>query len=145
MTLTLSKGFWAGTSGGGATYGYNAGGYAYSLSAPISTIQKFSFAGGGTASAVGNLSSTRSDNSGANSDTHGYSAGGDSSDTIDKYSFASAGTASDIGNLTASVAQSCGQSSSTDGYASGGLGPTGTTNKYSFATDSQAPAGFQGS
>ena len=78
--------------------------------------------------------------SGQTSTSHGYCAGGASSDVIDKYSNSSDAAASDVGNLSTSNGYRAGSSSRTYGYVSGGYPPIGRNeiNKWAFASDGDA-------
>ena len=119
-----------------ATYGYRAGG-GYPASG---VIDKTQFASDGDSVAVtATLSTTRTDQATASSETQGFCAGGyTQTDTIEKYTFASESAIIDHGNLTATRYGASGFGSITHGYSSGGH-PVGTQrDKYSYASDAGA-------
>ena len=101
--LTLShKGGAVGTSS--FTHGYTAGGgtppgYTY-----INVIEKFAFASDSDGTDVGDCLDVVQSGSGQESQTYGYSSGGDngpgSYNVIQKYSYSSDGNSTDVGDLT---------------------------------------------
>lgn len=131
--------------------GYSSGGWA---GAPATTpviynvIDKFPFASDTNASDVGNLTIARRTSAGQNSETEGYSSGGDNGppgtfyNIIDKFAFASDGNATDVGDLTSVRIQAAGQSSVNNGYTSGGADPPYTAiniiDKFPFSSNANA-------
>jgi len=107
--ITLARHSPAGNSS--TTHGYVSGGCIQTASIANSDIvDKMSFATGGNSTDHGDLSMARRHPSGASSDTHGYTAGGNFgstasppidalTDRIDKFAYASNITATDVGNL----------------------------------------------
>ena len=107
--ITLGRHSPAGNSS--TTHGYVSGGCVQTASIVNSDIvDKMSFATGGNSTDHGDLSMARRHPSGASSDTHGYTAGGNFgstasppidalTDRIDKFAYASNTTATDVGNL----------------------------------------------
>jgi hypothetical protein len=90
-----------------STYGYVCGGWSYSSSQFVSTIDRFQFPfNSGTASKVGSLSGNRGWLRANNSSTYGYVCGGYYSahlSTIDRFQFPfNSGTANYVGNLSGS-------------------------------------------
>jgi len=85
----------------GLITGYISGGYSYSpFNGVVNTITKFSLVSGHSGSAYSGvtLSPTWS-GAGVSSRTHGYIAGGSSTNVIQKFSFTSEGNATDVGDL----------------------------------------------
>jgi hypothetical protein len=137
---------------GSTTHGYVAGGNAFpGPDAQHSMIEKFPFSTDGNATDVADLSSARYGNSGSNSETDGYSAGGRAHpggaqlNSIDKYPFATDANGTDIADITLARAQGAGTSSTTHGYTSAGYNPaigspnrSNTVDKFPFSTDENA-------
>lgn len=126
-------------------YGYSAGGASNAPgSTKINIIDRFSFAAGGNASDVGDLSQIRDRVAGQSSSSSGYTSGGESpavTNTIDKFPFASNSNASDVGDLSQSRSELTGQSSKDNGYSSAGNlvpGTADTIDKFPFATNGNA-------
>ena len=96
---------WAGAAGSSLTHGYIACGYNHTSQAS-NRIEKYAFASSANATAVGNMTAARGNETlgGSSSTTHGYAAGGIEtspySNIIDKYSFTTDGNATDVGDLT---------------------------------------------
>ena len=149
--LILKRNNGIGVSDGGS--GYTVGGFGPGIFGQYppqnnsfrTNIDKFSFAADGNAAEVGELSAAKRLTAGAQSQTHGFIAGGASTATVPsntqkdilKFAFASPGTTSDVGDLTQLVDGSAGQTSTTHGYRSGGTqSPNTITNvidKFPFA------------
>ena len=136
--LTQARRLGAGTCS--ITHGYYAGG---SQQPPFyNIIEKWAFATDANATDVGDL--TRSIgfmNTGVQSATYGYCAGGSSpnSNVIEKWSYATDGNATDVGDLLDSVNSMSATSSETYGYRQGGSGPySDRIDKWSLSTDGNA-------
>ena len=143
-SLTVAKVGAAGQSS--TTHGYSSGG---STNAPgttkINTIEKFSFLVDANATDVGDLTETRDLAIGQNSETTGYSSGGEVATpayvtTIDKFPFAADSNAADVGDLTQARSESASQSSLSHGYTTAGYNSANlnTIDKFSFAADGNA-------
>jgi hypothetical protein len=106
-------------------------------------ILRFPFAaadGAWTIVDVGDLNVAKAGGAGANSSTHGFSAGSDYAsphytDTIYKWAFASDGNSADIGNISSSRGKMAGHSSTTHGYVSGGSSYHNEIEKYPFSSN----------
>lgn len=112
-------------------------GYAVTGNAPPNSnvIDKYPFASDANATDVGNTTTSRGDNnSGSQSPTHGYQAGGTSSNVIDKFPFAADGDATDVGDLTDTQYGKSGQFSESNGYATRAT----AIEKYPYASDANA-------
>ena len=141
-TLTAGRYGPAGTND--TTHGYCSGGYS-DFVPQQNIIDRFSFASGGPASDVGDLTSTgRVDCAGVSSTTYGYTIGGYTPtapagpvDIIDRFQFAASSNASDVGDVAAPKAAMTGHSSTTHGYVSGGSTVVNTIQKFSFASGTQ--------
>lgn len=149
------------------THGYLIGGYdgTPGVRVSINVIQKWTFASDADASDVGDATAIISHQHASQSDTHGYSAGGDNlSPTytpntgtllIEKYPYAADANSTTVGNLvslnpslsTQGIYGGGGGSSPTHGYSFGGYARTdpgtfviGTPSiqKYPFAADEDA-------
>ena len=101
--LTLShKGGATGTSS--FTHGYLAGGGTPPGYTQINVIEKFAFASDSDGTDVGDCLATFHSGSGQESQTYGYSSGGDngpgSYNVIQKWSYSSDGNSTDVGDLT---------------------------------------------
>jgi len=121
--------------------GYNVGGYtgAPSPSTQVDEISKWSLVSNGNATDVGNLVAVNHTQSGSSSSTHGYVAGGFSTQTrISKFTFVTDGNAVDVANLTQAKYGTGGNSSETNGYctSSSAAPQYDVIEKYNFATDS---------
>ena len=115
----------AGFSSINTGYGYHTGGYISSPQTFITHIKKYSFSGDWDSASVGNMSNARFSHGGYNSETHGFTSGGEGSsvpgyNSIDKFSFANEGTATDHGDLTIMRQWSSSSSSLTHGFMCGG-------------------------
>ena len=107
--------------GPGSDYGYSLGGYDWGSHTSIDRIT-FPF-DSGTATHVGNVSSSRRYNAGCNSSNYGYSLGGDDDlnhTIIDRITFPfDSGTATHVGNMSSSRRYNAGCNSSNYGYSLG--------------------------
>jgi hypothetical protein len=152
-----------------STHGYVAGGYSDPAPNPVglTSIQKFSFVSPYPVTSVGDITQERSRRTttevgwnsfiaGFSSNTHGYSAGGQSSPAVpsntyyrrvDKFPFSSDTNASIVGDLSAARGGAVGSSSNTSGYVSGGYGAQPSPpaadartmiDYFPFATDNNA-------
>lgn len=139
----LSKsGGWCGQSS--STHGY------HTTNGASDTILKFTFSSDSGGTSIGSLSQNRLSTRGQNSDTHGYTTGGNfpsngNLNTIDKFPFASDTDASDVGELTTAGYKGggTGQSSDTHGYSTDGRNPSvsptsDVIEKFPFASDTSA-------
>ena len=141
-TLTFQRYGPAGTND--TTHGYCSGGYADAVPEQ-NIIDRFSFASGGAASDVGDLTSVgRYNCAGVSSTTYGYTIGGyrqaapgGTEDIIDRFQFAASSTATDVGDVAAPKDAMTGHSSTTHGYVSGGSSVVNTIQKFSFASGTQ--------
>lgn len=149
------------------THGYVIGGYdgTPGVRVTINVIQKWPFASDADAADVGDATAIILNQHGSQSDTHGYSAGGDDLTPtytpntgtllIEKYPYASDANSTSVGNLvslnpslsTQGIHNGAGGSSPTHGYSFGGYTRTapgtfvpGTPSiqKYPFAADEDA-------
>ena len=103
-------------------------------------IERNSFASdGNSVDTTQDLFESIYNNSGTNSSTHGYSAGGHTTgwtNTIQKFQFDTSNAGTDVGNLLTATGGSTGASSATYGYEVGGYpGNTNQIEKFSFTTD----------
>ena len=118
----------------GTSYGYINGGRVSSTS--VDNIQKYSFTTDGNATDVANLTHAKSETSGMQSLTYGYTAGGNPGPglyVIDKHQFATTNNATTVGNLVNNGRGGVGCNSSTHGYQSGGQ--SDQIQRFSFTTD----------
>lgn len=121
-------------------------GYVSGGDGATNAIDKFPFATDANATNVGSLAVSNSTGAtGHNSETHGYSSGGNpgTAKIIQKFPFASDGNAISVGNLTARSssgigAMTAGQSSDVSGYASGAPYGSNVIDKFPFASDGNA-------
>lgn len=93
-----------GTGNNSDTHGYYSGGYIGPPGSAVNVIQKFPFAVEDNATDVGDMTSVRVGQGGANSTTHGYKHGGSAPgpvNVIEKHSFTSDGNGTDVGDLSA--------------------------------------------
>ena len=133
---------YAGGPSASDTNGYLAG-YMANGSFAQNNILRFPFAaadGAWTIVDVGDLNVAKAGGAGANSSTHGFSAGSDYAsphytDTIYKWAFASDGNSADIGNISSSRGKMAGHSSTTHGYVSGGSSYHNEIEKYPFSSN----------
>jgi len=133
--LTTSRVHVAGVSS--TTHGYAAGGYP---SSGGNVIDKYAFASDGDATDVGDLTQNPIfQNTGVQSETHGYSYSGPSSGHhVEKWSFASDGNATSVGNKYHNVATAGDNSQSpTHGYRIAGYngGDNNSIEKTAYASD----------
>jgi len=107
---------------------------------PTDAIHCYPFSSDTPATDIAELSQARRFGAGVSSITHGYTAGGGTTNTIDKYPFATATPASDVGDMTYTGERITGNASNENGYAVGsGAVPTGCNiNRWPFASDSPA-------
>ena len=124
-------------------WGYCLGNYPVSPSG--NAIEKILFSSDGNSVDQGNLTVARSYAAGASSETYGYLAGGQSNapglyNIIDKHAFANNNNATDVGDLASTNNKNSGTSSTTYGYSHAGYPVTTATEKWSFASDSNAVA-----
>lgn len=131
-----------------STHGYGTGGRLQTPTSPYSNIiEKIPFTVDENATDVGDLTVSRGNVTGNQSDTHGYTSGGFHppsvySNVIDKFPFATDGNATDVGNLPSGTGgqNPASTTSTTHGYVMGGTpaGPDPSDRditKFSFATD----------
>lgn len=146
--LTIARRIGSGTSS--TTHGYHAGGLS-SGTDNYRTLDKFPFSTDTSASDVGELAIGvyNTAPNGANSDSHGYVAGGYDNDgsgpsgpvnNIQKYPYSSDSSSTDIGDLTSPIFGGAGQSSTSNGYNSGGQAPaySDKIDKFPFSSDTNA-------
>lgn len=118
------------TSGASPTYGL-----------PFNIIEKFPFSVDSNATDVGDLTQARFIAAGNNSQTNGYTSGGQTPsvlNTIDKFPFAVDANATDVGDLIAVNSFIASQSSETNGYVSGDYLLSNVIQKFPFSTDANA-------
>ena len=126
----------------GGALGYRSATHGYCTAGSQVTINKFEIASDSDGTNVANLHQTRGYAAAGNSETHGYSAGGDYplTATIDRFDFAAEVDGVDHGDLTVDRWQPSGCSSETHGYASGGGRPgngqsINVIDKYAFGSN----------
>jgi hypothetical protein len=122
-----------------ATYGYTSGG-----GGPNHFIEKFLFSSGANSVNTGYQLSTgnvgRNGIGTTSTATHGYCAGGSSTNVIDRFSYSTDGTATDVGDLLNTQYSNSGASSETHGYNMGGIaGPDmNVIQKFAFGSSANA-------
>ena len=127
------------------THGYACGGLSPSRSpAYYNEIDKYPFASDTNSTDVGNLTAGRSGQTGANSRTHGFIAGGflgpSETNAIDKFPFASDTNAAAFDTLLNAQRLGASASSTTSGYCGGSIrsgAGNNTIEKYGFDNASQ--------
>ena len=120
------------------THGYAHGG---GPPVPIIGIEKFSFASDGNSTDVGTSTAKHESCSASSSTTHGYAAGGSTSNVIEKHAFATDSNATDVGDMTRSETGMRGSSSETHGYTAGGhttVSGADVIEKFTFVSDANA-------
>ena len=121
-----------------ATYGYTSGG-----GGPNHFIEKFLFSSGANSVNTGyQLSGGDVGRNGigtTSTATHGYCAGGSSTNVIDRFSYSTDGTATDVGDLLQSKYSNAGASGETYGYNMGGTSPdVNVIQKFAFGSSADA-------
>jgi len=120
----------------GSLYGYATGGVSYNI------IQKWPFASEGTATDVGDLTTTKYGTANSSSSVSGYVSGGRSpgyTNVIEKFPFSVDANATDVGDLTVSRGYLGGAHSTEYGYAHGGTpSPYNIIEKFPFTVDANA-------
>ena len=129
----------------GGALGYRSATHGYCTAGSQVTINKFEIASDSDGTNVANLHQTRGYAAAGNSETHGYTAGGDYPLTaaIDRFDFAAEVDGVDHVDLTVDRWQPSGSSSETHGYAAGGGRPGQGSNmnvidKYAFGSNANA-------
>ena len=126
------------------THGYCSGGYQYPSGGGgglRDVIDKWSFAGGGNATDVGNLTVAKSELAGQSSENYGFVCGSyPTTNVIERFSFTTDGNATDWADLTAAKGQMSGHNSATYGYCAGGYPYPGidVIEKFPFASQTNA-------
>ena len=122
--------------------GYKSTTHGYTTSMSHTRIDKFQIAGDGNGAVVADMHRASGYAAAGNSQTHGYTAGGDYPLTasIDRFDFAAESNGVDHGDLTLDRWQPSGCSSATHGYAAGGGRPGNGTSinvidKYAFGSN----------
>jgi hypothetical protein len=122
-----------------ATHGYVSGG-----GGANHFIEKFVFSSGANSVNTGFQLSTgdvsRNGIGTTSTETHGYCAGGTSTNVIDRFSYSTDGTATDVGDLLNAQVYNAGASSKTHGYNMGGLVSSDINVIQKFAFGSSANA-----
>lgn len=125
----------------GTSSGYVMGGVDTSN---FTTTQEFSFTSDGNSTIAGDLIKARHRNSGHNSRTDGYTAGGSSTvsyeTSIEKFPFASASNIVQSASLSVGRQMQAGSSNEFYGYAAGGFPGVSTIEKFSFSSDADGAA-----
>jgi len=119
------------------THGYASGGY----NPPVNNIEKYAFGSSTTVADHGDLVAARADAGTASSNSHGYSMGGNVSNTlIDRFSFASSANAVTHSSLVTSGLSSRrgGHSSNEYGFISGGNPLTNLVETFAFSSETTA-------
>jgi len=140
-----------GTGNSSTTHGYHAGGLGAGGVPSYHHIDKFPFSTDQSSTDIAELSASvyNMASNGANSDSHGYVAGGYDNNPsggvgpvniIQKYSHSTDTNGTDVGDLTSPIFGGTGQSSTSDGYQSGGQAPSMSNriDKFPFSSDTNA-------